>query len=410
MTEEMCGRVLLVNDDPTEIESLTNLMEGEGLSVRSCPDAFAALEFAEYERFDVVLSDVEMLAVSGLELLDQIRRLDPDVPVVLMTGFADTGVAIAALKRQAFDFIIKPVVPAMLISILARALNYRRLRTMEREYSGPLKSTVAKNTDELKQHIEELRFARVVAEEYSKLKCEFMANISHEIRTPLNGMVGLVELLSDQEHTDEQGKYYSMLQSATGRLSSLLNNLIDFSKMTSGSVELTETEFCLSGVVEPLVKAYSEKAAAKGLSMSFAPDVQMPDEIIGDELKLSQVLYHILENSIKFTKEGSIALRIETVVNDVFASSNSAMFLFSVSDTGIGIASDKIGTIFDEFRQADGSSTRKHDGAGLGLAIAKQTIQSLGGAIWVESTLGIGSTFYFTVPLKRLRNYETAYC
>jgi two-component system, sensor histidine kinase len=403
MPESMCGRVLLVDDDPNVLKSLSKLLESEGFSARTCPDAFAALEFAESERFDVVLSDVKMPAVSGLELLDHIQRLDPDIPVVLMTGYSETGTAIAALKRHAFDFILKPIQPEMLMSILARALNYRRLRAAERGYAGLLESTVVKNTEELK-------IARDVAEESSKLKSEFMANISHEIRTPLNGMVGLIELLTGLEHTAEQDRYYDMLKSSTGRLSYLLNNLIEFSKMASGSFELTETEFGLSDLVVPLVRSYSDKAAAKNLTMSYIPDSELPDRLVGDEARLRQVLYHVLENSIKFTSEGRIEFRTSILEKADSAERKEVFLLFTVSDTGIGIAPEKMDTIFDGFRQADGSSTRKHEGAGLGLAIARQTIRSMGGEIWVESRQGSGSTFYFTLPVKRRRDHETADC
>ncbi len=410
MPDSKCGRVLLVDDDPNVLKSLSKLLESEGYSARSCPDAFAALEFAESERFDVVLSDVKMPAVSGLELLDHIHRLDPDIPVVLMTGYSETGTAIEALKRHAFDFILKPIQPEMLVSILARALNYRRLREAERGYAGLLKSTVLKNTEELKQHIEELKIARDAAEESSKLKSEFMANISHEIRTPLNGMVGLIELLTSLDHTAEQDKYYAMLQSSTSRLSYLLNNLIEFSKMASGSFELTETEFSLGDLLVPLVRSYSDKAAAKNLIMSYIPDTDLPDRLFGDEVRLRHVLHHILENSIKFTNEGRIEFRIDTLEKADHGGSKTVMRRFTVSDTGIGIEPEKIKTIFDGFRQADGSATRKHEGAGLGLAIARKTIQSMGGEIWVESSPGKGSTFYFTLPVKGRRDNETADC
>ena len=408
MPESMGGRVLLVDDDPDVLSNLSRLLEKEGFSIRSCSDAFSALEFAEAETFDVVLSDVKMPAVSGLELLDHIQRLDPDIPVVLMTGYSETGTAIDALRRHAFDYILKPVSSEVLISILARALNYRRLREAERGYAGLLKSTVEKNTEELKRNIDELKSARDAAVESSRLKSEFMANISHEIRTPLNGMVGLVELLSGQEHSPEQEKYYGMLRTATARLAALLNNLIEFSKMASGSFELAEAEFSLCGLVDPLARSYSDKAAGKGLSMSFTEDAGLPDRLFGDEARLRQVLYHILENSIKFTSEGSIELKIGIAEKTASSGPASVMLIFSVSDTGIGIAPGEIATIFDGFRQADGSSTRKHEGAGLGLAIAKQTIRSMGGEIWVESTPGKGSTFYFTLPVKERRDNETS--
>lgn len=394
----MDGRMLIVDDDPDLLEGLSDMLAGEGLQIRTCPDAFSALEFVECERFDVVLSDIRMPAVSGLELLEHVQRLDPDMPVIMMTGQADVETAIAAVKRHAFDFLQKPFDPEILLSVLARALNYRRLREVEREYSGLLKSTVARNTDELKQQIEELRLARDAAMESSRLKSEFMANMTHEIRTPLHGMAGLMELLRSQEQTANQARCYAMLQSSIDRLTTLVNNVLDFSMMASGAFELNPRKFSLTGLVEALLKIYEVKAETKGLLLSVEIAAELPDTLFADDARLGQVIGIILDNAVKFTQTGSICMTLQPEENTPFPEYDRVSLSCSVADTGIGIPADKIDKIFEGFTQADGSFTRKHEGAGLGLAIARHTVRSMGGTLQVESRPGSGSTFFFTVP------------
>jgi signal transduction histidine kinase len=407
MTDRLKGRLLIVDDDPDVLVSLTNLLQDEGLEVRACPDAFSALEFVESEQFDAVLSDIRMPAVSGLELLDHVQRHDPDMPVIMITGFAEFETAVSAIKRHAFDLLLKPFDPDMLLSVIARALNYRHLRTVEREYAGLLKSTVTKNTEELKQQIEELRQARDAAMESSRLKSEFMAIMSHEIRTPLHGMHGLLELLQLQEHSAGQARYYSMLQLSIDRLSSLINNVLDFSKMASGSFELSPRQFSLGGLLANLIDTYTTKAKARGLELSSVIGTDLPDMIVADDVRLRQIMSNLLDNAIKFTQQGNVCLTVRVEEKALSGNPGPISLFCSVSDTGIGIMQEKIGTIFEGFRQVDGSFTRRHEGAGLGLAIARQTVQSMGGSIWVESRPGSGSTFYFTVPIEPWRENET---
>ena len=398
MTDHVDGRLLIVDDDSDVLQGLSEMLEGEGFQIRTCPDAFSALEFVEYDNFDVVLSDIKMPAVSGLELLEHVHRFDPDIPVIMMTGQADIETAIAAVKCHAFDFIHKPFDPEILLSVLARALNYRRLREAEREYSGLLKKTVVNNTKALKQQIEDLRQARDAAMESSRLKSEFMANMTHEIRTPLHGMVGLMEILCSREHTTEQARCYAMLQSSIDRLSSLLNNVLDFSKMTSGAFELSPRLFSLSVLVETLVRTYTPKAKSKGLLLTVDIDDKLPDMLFADDVRLRQVMAIILDNAVKFTHSGNICIALQPAEETPPTESDKVSHFCYVSDTGVGIKPDQVDKIFEGFTQADGSFTRKHEGAGLGLAIARQTIRSMGGTLWVESSPGSGSAFLFRVP------------
>ena len=398
MKDHADGRLLIVDDDSDVLQGLSEMLEGEGFQIRTCPDAFSALEFVEYDKFDVVLSDIKMPAVSGLELLEHVHRFDPDIPVIMMTGQADIETAIAAVKCHAFDFLHKPFDPEILLSVLARALNYRRLREVEREYSSLLKKTVVKNTEELRQQIEDLRQARDAAMESSRLKSEFMANMTHEIRTPLHGMVGLMEILCSREHTPDQARCYGMLQSSIDRLSSLVNNVLDFSRMAAGAFELSPRLFSLSVLVETLVRTYTPKAKSKGLLLTVDIDDEMPDMLFADDVRLGQVMGIILDNAVKFTDSGNICIALQPAEESQLSESDKISIFCSVSDTGVGIDPDQVDKIFEGFTQADGSFTRKHEGAGLGLAIARQTVRSMGGTLWVESSPGSGSSFLFIVP------------
>jgi PAS domain S-box-containing protein len=249
---------------------------------------------------------------------------------------------------------------------------------------------------ERKQNEAELVKARLAAEAASKAKGEFMANMSHEIRTPLNGVIGMLELASDTNPTPEQREFLEMAQSAAGSLLGVINDILDFSKVEAGMLELERTEFALAEIVAEAVGIMRITTLKKGLGLSFelAPDV--PRFLLGDPVRLKQVLLNLIGNAVKFTQHGQVSVRVQLErIQD-----GKAGLKFSVTDTGIGIPIEKQQVIFEAFSQADASTTRKFGGTGLGLTICARIIQVMGGNIWVESDMGKGSTFHFTAVLE----------
>jgi signal transduction histidine kinase len=227
----------------------------------------------------------------------------------------------------------------------------------------------------------------------SKHKSEFLANMSHELRTPLNAILGYTELILDNIYGDVPEKIREVLERLTknGRhLLGLINDVLDISKIEAGQLTLSLNDYSMGEVVQTVSTSVEALAAEKNLELN----VKVPTDLTidkGDEQRIAQVFLNLLGNAIKFTEKGEV--RVEVVVSN-------ESFLVSVSDTGPGLSEADQKKIFEEFRQADGSSTREKGGTGLGLAIAKRIVEMHGGRIWVESTLGKGSTFWFTLPVR----------
>jgi len=382
---EEAANILVIDDERGIREGCKRALTPAGYNVDVAETGAVGLRKLREGSFDLVLLDLMMPGMSGMEALDRIHEVDPEIVAIIITGYATVEAAVKTIKKGAYDFISKPFTSDDLLLVVNKGLEHRRLRLETRRLQA------------FEEEAKELSRANVELEKLDAMKSRFMLTVAHELRAPVAAIQGYLGLILDGYAGDDEQEMIKNAYERCGELLEMLHDLLLLAHMKEKATELKRKKtVSVSKTLEEVFTLLKAEAERKGLT--FKVEIHQRPEILADEEDLKQVWTNLISNGIRYTPPGG------TVVASL--DERDGEVVGTVSDTGIGIAADDLPRIFEEFYRTHQAKEMVEHGTGLGLPIVRQIIETYGGSIDVDSTLGQGTTFQFTLPRSAERGEE----